>query len=167
MKDYIIKEDRTNNYLYSCISLIMVSPLLTARGIENKSLLMLFLGILATIISISTIRGYHKRKKQMSLDESFLIKLTDEGIQDNPFFGKERLIKWSNISTVKKDVCILGKKICIELKNVDDFYTRNKKSLRLIEKLELKYFGSPYQISLYATDSSLDEIIDVIKSRIE
>lgn len=167
MENYIVKEEHTNYYLYSCISLIMMSPLLVTRGAENNSLFMLLIGILGMITSLFVIRGYTKRKRQMENRDSYLVKITEDGIYDNPFFGQERLIKWSDIHTVKKDICLFGRSFAIKIKDIDDFYSRNKKSLRLIEKITLKWLNGPYRVSLYAADISPDEIVNIIKSRLQ
>lgn len=159
MKEKLVKETKPDQYIYTMVAPLMMAPLVLIKGIDMNNYLLIVLGMIGAAIIIFGSINYFNRK---GLADNYILKVTDEGIIDNPFFGKERLILRSDIKSISSDTWMNNKRLVIEFNDPQAFVSRNK--LRLTERLNLSVFKGPYRISLMACDQTVEEVIELIKS---
>lgn len=159
MKERYIKETKPQQYVYTIMVPVMLAPIIAAKGIEMKNYFLMAISALGIVVMVMNHMKYSKRLKTK---DNYILKITEKGLVDNPFFGQERFISWSNIKVLSADKFMGAKRLVVELEDPETFVSNNK--LRFFERIALKMLKAPYRINLVAGDLSVEEAIQMIEN---
>jgi hypothetical protein len=96
-------------------------------------------------------------------ENTYGLKITDEGIYDHSTSIHSGLIRWENIEHIELNKVFNQKFIRIKVNNPQDFIERQKNILRRKNvEVNFKTYGSPIQISANALKIGCNELYDLL-----